>query len=125
MRALGRDTGGNGAEGSIDPAPQGREEAAPDSPGHDSGWAEETPGVQGGTGPGWLAGALATLAVAGWTGFFGWAHLAEMRAGAAPQEWAASFTSTRAPSDVIQIGTLCLTHISRSRSSRVLDRCTI
>lgn len=71
MRALGRDTGGKDAGGSLDPAPQGSE-AAPESPEHDSGWAEETPDVQGGSGPAWLTPALAMLAVAGWTGFFGW-----------------------------------------------------
>lgn len=118
MRALGRDTGGNGAEGSIDPAPQGREEAAPDSPGHDSGWAEETPGVQGGTGPGWLAGALATLAVAGWTGFFGWAHLAEMRAGAAPQEWAAWIVQWAVPVALIGVVWLLAMRASYAEARR-------
>lgn len=37
---------------------------------------------------GWLLPALALLAVAGWTGFFGWVHQNEMLSGANPVQWA-------------------------------------
>lgn len=38
---------------------------------------------------GWILPSLAILVVAGWTGFFGWAHHREMLAGASPTQWSA------------------------------------
>ncbi len=37
---------------------------------------------------GWVVPTLALLAVAGWTGFFGWVHSREILAGASPAQWA-------------------------------------
>jgi hypothetical protein len=37
---------------------------------------------------GWLVPALAMLAIAGWTGFFGWAYRSDMLSGATAQQWA-------------------------------------
>src|ERR1700744_2943404 len=42
-----------------------------------------------------------------------------------PQPCAAWFSSSRAPSEVMIIGTLCFSHSARSCSSRLLERCTI
>src|SRR6266567_1831318 len=42
-----------------------------------------------------------------------------------PQPWAAWLSSSRAPSEVIIIGTLCFSHSARSCSRRLLDLCTI
>ncbi|MEO6387028.1 MAG: ATPase [Croceibacterium sp.] len=36
---------------------------------------------------GWLVPALAILAIAGWTGFFGWVHQRSIVAGASPAQW--------------------------------------
>src|ERR1700733_3133779 len=42
-----------------------------------------------------------------------------------PQRCAAWLTSSRAPSDVMMIGTLCFSQSARSCSRRLFDRCTI
>jgi hypothetical protein len=42
-----------------------------------------------------------------------------------PYEWIAPFRSSRAPSEVITTGTLCLTHMAMSSSSRLLLLWTI
>ena len=35
----------------------------------------------------WIAPLLAILAIAGWTGFYGWAHQSEILSGGTPQQW--------------------------------------
>lgn len=49
----------------------------------DADWDEESPRRN----LGWIAPALAIVAVIGWTAFFAWANRAEMLAGAAPLQW--------------------------------------
>ena len=42
-----------------------------------------------------------------------------------PYEWIASLTSSRAPREVMTIGTWCSTTVARSSASRSLDLCTM
>ena len=71
MRALGRKNGDDGAaQMAVNAA-----EAGDDTLDLAEGWADE----ESETEPdaprfGWVAPALAVLTIAGWTGFFGWAH---------------------------------------------------
>ena len=89
MRAFGRGNGKDGANGSEDPGVPVSADAADDLLDLDTTWVEEeAEALPSPAQFGWLAPTLALLAVAAWSGFFGWGHLDEMRAGAAPKEWA-------------------------------------
>ena len=46
---------------------------------------------------GWVVPALAILAILGWTGFFGWAHQAEIIAAPAPSAWTGLVTQWAVP----------------------------
>ncbi|MEB3414834.1 ATPase [Alteriqipengyuania sp. WL0013] len=46
---------------------------------------------------GWIAPTLALLAIAGWSGFFGWVNRAALLNGAAPAEWADMIVSWSVP----------------------------
>jgi hypothetical protein len=45
----------------------------------------------------WILPTLALVAVAAWSGFFGWANRAEMLAGAPPQQWIGWITAWATP----------------------------
>ncbi len=50
---------------------------------------------------GWITPTLAVLAIAGWTGFFGWAHQSEILSGGTPQQWTSWITSWAIPTLLI------------------------
>ena len=62
---------------------------------------------------GWFLPGLAFLAVAGWTGFFGWAYQSEILAGGSAQQWAGWITSWAVP--VLLITTLWLLAMRNSK----------
>ncbi len=77
-------------------------------------WDDETPSSRFG----WLAPAVALLAVVGWTGFFLFAHQAEILAGGTVQQWSGWITAWAVP--VLLIGVLWL--LAMRSSSREAKR---
>jgi hypothetical protein len=70
---------------------------------------------------GWVPAALALLAVAGWTGFFGWVNLAAIMAGAPPAAWAGWITDWAVPVVlIVGLWLLAMRH-SRREASRFTD----
>ncbi len=119
MRAFGRGSGKDGADGSTDPGAQAGGEMADEPLDLDNVWVEE----EADTLPsparfGWIAPTLALLAATGWTGFFVWAHLAEMSAGAAPQEWASWAVQWAVPLALIGIVWLLAMRSSHAEARR-------
>ncbi len=118
MRALGR----NGDDGGADDALTLGETA--ESAGEDlldltESWAEDD-----GLAPapsarfGWLAPLLAIAAVAGWTAFFGWAHLEAMQAGAPPAQWASWVVEWSVPAALVGIVWLLAMRSSQAEARR-------
>lgn len=112
MRALGRKSGGNDAGETTLPEAEGGAEALelPDS------WLAEEEALDAPQ-PSLLsraAPALALLAVAGWSGFFVWANLSAMQAGAAPAQWAQWIVMWAAP--VALVGVLYLLAMRSSQA---------
>ena len=111
--------GGSNADGSAADAG-----AAPDM-GSDMGeldlsesWLEEAEAPLAPARFGWLAPALALIAVATWTGFFGWAHQSAMLRGAAPATWAAWAVQWSVPVALIGIIWLIALRSSRAEAHR-------
>ncbi len=67
---------------------------------------------------GWLAPALAVLAAAGWTAFFGWALLDDIRTGATPREWAGWVVQWSVPVALIGIAWLLAMRSSQAEGRR-------
>ena len=67
---------------------------------------------------GWLPPALALLAMAGWTGFFGWTISAEVIAGAPPAAWSGWIGQWSVPMALIGIVWLLAMRSSRAEASR-------
>ena len=89
MRAFGRGSGNDGAEGSNDPETQASGGTSDEMQDLETVWAgQEAEGLPSPTRFGWVAPTLALSILGGWSGFFVWAHFHEMRAGAAPETWA-------------------------------------
>ncbi len=61
---------------------------------------------------------LALMAIAGWTGFFGWAHLATMQAGASPAQWAEWIVAWTVPVALVGIVWLLAMRSSRAEAHR-------
>lgn len=119
MRAFGRGNGKDSANGSEDPGEQVGGDPADDLLDLDTAWAEDdAEALPSPVRFGWLAPTLALLAVAGWTGFFGWAHLDEMRAGAALQEWASWIVQWAVPVALIGIAWLLAMRSSHAEARR-------
>jgi cytochrome c556 len=120
MRALGRKSGDNSAEGStmaeaedmISPAADGGELELSEI------WAQEDEPIPAPSRLGWLAPALAILTLAGWTGFFGWAHQAAFIDGAAPAEWTSLIVQWSVPAALIGIVWLLAMRSSRAEAHR-------
>lgn len=115
MRAFGR--GGN--EDTAAEAALGEQQAAPLDLG--DSWleeAEETPVAHAPARFGWVTPALALLAVAGWTGFFGWANSAAMLASTAPSDWAEWLVQWSVPAALIGIVWLIAMRSSRAEARR-------
>jgi chromosome segregation ATPase len=89
MRALGRKNGGDDAGETTLPDGESGADALElsdswvDNPAGEDGVAAPRPSLLAKAAP-----LLAVLAVAGWSGFFVWAHLAAMQAAPAPAQWA-------------------------------------
>ena len=81
-------------------------------------WLEEAEAPLAPARFGWLAPALALIAVAAWTGFFGWAHQAAMLRGAAPAIWAAWAVQWSVPVALIGIVWLIALRSSRAEAHR-------
>ena len=123
MRALGRKNGDDGAANAAQ-----AEAGEPAAPSEDTldlaeSWAE---GAKDEPAPrparfGWLAPVLALLAIAAWTGFFGWAHLAEIRSGAAPAQWAAWIVAWAVPTALVGIVWLLALRSSRAEAHRFAE----
>jgi len=67
---------------------------------------------------GWLAPLLAIVTLAGWTGFFGWAHQAALLGNAAPAEWASLIVQWSVPAGLIGIVWLSAMRSSRAEAHR-------
>ncbi len=120
MRALGRKNGDDGAADAVRAEP-----GEPGVPSEDTldlteSWAEDG---DDNAAPrparfGWIAPALALVTITAWTGFFGWANLAEIRAGAAPAQWAAWIVAWAVPTALVGIVWLLAMRSSRAEAQR-------
>ncbi len=70
---------------------------------------------------GWVMPALALLAIAGWTGFFAWAHHAEMLAGATPETWSGWIAQWAVPTVLVVGLWLLAMRSSRREAGRFSD----
>jgi hypothetical protein len=120
MRALGRKNGDDGA------AQTGLDEAGTALAASDDtldlaeSWAEEEEAHHAVAGPrfGWLVPTLAMLVIAGWSGFFVWAHLPAMRAGPLPSQWAEWIVAWAVPVALVGIVWLLVQRSSRAEAHR-------
>jgi uncharacterized phage infection (PIP) family protein YhgE len=123
MRALGRGSGNGGAAGSDTPETPESGGLAEDTLDLEAGWSEEddTEGALALPAPnrfGWLAPTLAFLALAGWTAFFAWALLPDIRTGATPREWAGWIVQWAVPVALIGIVWLLAMRSSQAEGRR-------
>ncbi|MBD3728496.1 MAG: ATPase [Sphingomonadales bacterium] len=81
-------------------------------------WADEQPARRAAD---WAIPALAILAVAGWTAFFGWTYRAEMLAGAAPQQWTGWISAWAIPVLLVVSLWLLSMRLSRREAARFGD----
>jgi hypothetical protein len=116
MRALGRKSGaddaGEMASGEEPGAPEGGEMLLEES------WAEPEAYAAVPARFGWVVPALALLAIAGWTGFFGWTISTEVMAGPAPAAWAGWIVQWSVPVGLIGILWLLAMRSSRAEANR-------
>jgi hypothetical protein len=118
MRALGRNGGDDGADDvltlgdSIEGAGEDLLDLT-DSWAEDDGAATAAPARFG-----WLAPVLALAVVAGWTAFFGWAHLDAIEAGAAPAQWASWVVEWSVPAALVGIVWLLAMRSSQAEARR-------
>lgn len=118
MRTLGRKSGGDDAGTTAFEAEGGAEtldlaEGWADAPAYGDDPVEPSP-VRFGR----LAPALALLGAAGWSGFFIWAHLPLMAAGAVPAQWAEWIVMWTVPIALIGIAWLLAMRSSRAEAQR-------
>jgi len=115
MRALGRKSGDDGADDTA----MTEVEAGEDTLELAEIWTDgEADLAAEPSGSGWLAPALALLAIAGWSGFFGWAQWPAMQTEAAPQVWASWIVAWAVPVVLIGIIWLLAMRSSRAEASR-------
>lgn len=101
------DTAEDAEEAAVEEAP---EALAPNVSEYQEAWDEAAPGRSFG----WLVPALAILAIAVWTGFFGWIHQSEIFAGAQPQVWAGWIVDWAVPVLlVVALGILAMRNSTR------------
>jgi hypothetical protein len=120
VRALGRKGGDDSAAGSAltdDPASStaiadGEELELSES------WLEVDEPTVLASRFGWLAPSLAIIAVAAWSGFFGWAHQADMLSGAAASQWTAWAVQWSVPVGLVGIIWLLAMRSSRAEAHR-------
>lgn len=113
-----RAIGAAGTEGKSQPSEQGHDPASQDDAlllqEH---WDEEWERGHDSKAAGWIVPALALLAIAGWTGFFGWARSADIMAGASPVQWAEWIAQWAVPTLVV-LGAWLLAQRSSTRAAR-------
>ncbi|TAD73906.1 MAG: ATPase [Sphingomonadales bacterium] len=115
MRALGRNSGGDGAADTPFPGTEADGEMLDLA----DSWVEEEPGtVPFAVRFGWLAPVAALLAVAAWTGIFAWANFAAMQAGTTPAQWVDWFGTWAIPVGLIGIMWLLAMRSSRAEAHR-------
>lgn len=120
MRALGRKGGADDATGTASSQESGINDAAPDSGEMllEEAWVESEPDVPAVSRFGWLPAALALLAIAGWTAFFGWTISGEVIDGATPAAWAGWIVAWSVPTALIGVVWLLAMRSSRAEASR-------
>lgn len=120
MRALGRRSGADDATGTNLAQESGVSDAAPDSSEMllDEAWLESEPEAHAPSRFGWMAPTLALVAIAGWTGFFGWAISGEVMAGAPPTAWAGWIVAWSVPVALIGVVWLLAMRSSRAEANR-------
>ena len=120
MRALGRKGGADDAGDMVPAEDTGSPEASDDNGEMllDEAWDDSETAVSTVPRFGWLAPALALLAIGGWTGFFGWTISAEVIAGAPPAAWAGWIVQWSVPVALIAIAWLLAMRSSRAEASR-------
>ncbi|MFO6447399.1 ATPase [Erythrobacter sp. NE805] len=120
MRALGRGSGSGGADAPEVPESDGMgdEMLELDSAWVESGAEDDDAPLPSPTRFGWLAPALALGAVAGWTAFFAWALLPDIRSGASPREWAGWIVQWAVPVALIGIAWLLAMRSSQAEGRR-------
>ncbi|MDE2562492.1 MAG: hypothetical protein KGL48_09635 [Sphingomonadales bacterium] len=94
---------------------------APDEvpPGYQDGYDGETHGPSGRGG--WIAPILSGLAVAGWTGFFGWVNAPQIAGGAAPGQWLQWIVQWSVPVLLVLVALLVAMRTSRREAARFAD----
>ena len=118
MRALGRKSGDDGADDMAFAEADGRDEAFDGMLDLSETWDEEEEKASSPARFGWLAPSLAVLVTAGWSGFFVWAHLSNMRGGAAPAQWAGWVVEWAVPVALVGIVWLLAMRSSQAESRR-------
>ena len=118
MRALGRKSGDDGADDTAFAEADGQDGAFDGMPDLSETWADEDEVATSPARSGWLAPSLAVLAIAGWSGFFVWAHLADIRGGAAPAQWAGWIVEWAVPVALVGIVWLLAMRSSHAESRR-------
>ena len=119
MRALGRKGDDNGTAETAVSDIEGQDTGAQDALDLSDDWTEdELPAGGYAARFGWLSPALALFAVASWTGFYGWAHQAEMLARPAPAVWAGWVVEWAVPVALIGIVWLLAMRSSRAEANR-------
>lgn len=115
MRALGRKSGDDGAADMAMTEAEGSDDAFELA----DVWADDVADpVSEPARFGWLAPVLAFAVIAGWSGFFGWAHWPLMAAGAAPQEWAGWIVQWAVPVALVGVVWLLSMRSSRAEANR-------
>ncbi len=119
MRALGRKSGGNDAGETTLPEAEGGAEALELS----DTWLAEDDAESADEAPrpsllAQWAPVLAVLAVAGWSGFFVWAHLFAIEAGADPAQWAQWIVMWAAPAALVGVVYLLAMRNSHAEAQR-------
>ena len=115
MRALGRKSGDDGADDTA----MTEVEAGEDTLELAESWTDDEADIAAvPSRSGWIVPALALLAIAGWSGFFGWAQWPAMQAGAAPQLWAGWIVQWAVPVALIGIIWLLAMRSSRAEANR-------
>ncbi|GAB4472500.1 MAG: hypothetical protein OHK0018_02400 [Erythrobacter tepidarius] len=116
MRALGRKSGaddtGKAASGEASGAGEDSEMLL------EQAWEESEPHAPQPARFGWVIAALAMLAVAGWSGFFGWTISAEVMASPAPSAWTGWIVQWSVPVGLIGIFWLLAMRSSRAEANR-------
>ncbi|WP_301749386.1 ATPase [uncultured Erythrobacter sp.] len=118
MRALGRKSGDDGADDTAFTEADAQDGASEGLLDLSENWAEDDEVVPSPMRSGWLAPSLAVLVIAGWSGFFVWAHLADIRGGAVPAQWAAWLVDWAVPVALVGIVWLLAMRSSHAESRR-------